>query len=126
MKLNYLLLNIFNQRLLNYKQTFSSSADSIFFAQFVLQQLNLNNEINIAMKKVSGNSISAGMFSQNFNETVENLIQSNQGFTFMNEDDEVIICKDVLCFSSHIATRVLVRVLKDITNVLRFYFRFLL
>ena len=35
----------FNQRLLNYKQIFSSSVDYIFFVQFVLQQLRLNSKI---------------------------------------------------------------------------------
>ena len=54
----------FNQRLLNYKQKFASDADYIFFALSVMQQLNLNSQINIAMKKVSCNSLTAGMLSR--------------------------------------------------------------
>ena len=73
----------FNQRLLNYKNTFSSSPDYIFFAQFVVQQLKLFSEINIAMKKFSGN-ITAGALTGNFKENVQSLISSNQCFTFMN------------------------------------------
>ena len=73
----------FNQRLLNYMQTFSSSSDYIFFAQFVIQQLKLQSEINIAMKKFSGN-ITAGTLSGNFKQTVQSLISADQCFMFMN------------------------------------------
>ena len=45
----------FNQRLLNYKQTFSSDSDYIFYALSVMQQLNLSSQINVAMKKVCTN-----------------------------------------------------------------------
>ena len=41
------------KRFLNYRKTFSSCTDYIFFVQFVFQQLNLNNQINIAMKKTA-------------------------------------------------------------------------
>ena len=52
-KRNILLspVKYFNQRLLNYTQRFASDSDYIFFANSVLQQLNLNNQINVAMKK---------------------------------------------------------------------------
>ena len=73
----------FNQRLLNYKQTFASCSDYIFFVQFVLQQLKLQNQINIAVKMVSGN-LTAGMLSRNFKQTVQSLISSDQCFLFMN------------------------------------------
>ena len=43
----------FNQRLLNLSQTFASNSDYVFFAQSVLQQKNLNDQINIVMKKVA-------------------------------------------------------------------------
>jgi len=42
----------FNQRLLNFKQKFSSDTDSIFFAHAVNQHLNLNSRLNIAMQKI--------------------------------------------------------------------------
>ena len=56
----------FNQRLLNYKQKFASDSDYIFYALSVMLQLNLNSQINIAMKKVSTNLLTAGMLSNNF------------------------------------------------------------
>lgn len=43
----------FNQRLLNYTQKFAEDSDYIFYALSTIQQLNLNSQINIAMKKVS-------------------------------------------------------------------------
>lgn len=51
----------FNQRLLNYKQTFATEADYIFYVHSVCQQLNMNSCISIAMKKVSFNQLIAGM-----------------------------------------------------------------
>ena len=47
----------FNQRLLNYTQIFASYSDYIFFALSVTQQLKLQSQINIAIKKVGGHLI---------------------------------------------------------------------
>ena len=74
----------FNQRFLKWKQIFSSCVDYIFFVQFVLQQLNLNSKINIAMKKFSSSNVTAGMLSKNFKKTVETLVTSDKGYVFMN------------------------------------------
>ena len=73
----------FNQRLLNFSQTFASYSDYIFFAQPVLQQKNLNDQINIAMKKVTG-QLTAGMFA-NYGESVKGFASNDQGFLFMNQ-----------------------------------------
>ena len=74
----------FNQRLLNYTQKFSSDSDHIFFAQSVIQKLNLSNQTNIAMTKVTPNQLTTGMLSSNFNEKIKVFIASDQAFTFMN------------------------------------------
>ena len=74
----------FNQRLLNYTQKFSGDADYIFFAHSYMQQINLKNQINIAMKKVSGTSLTAGMLTTNFKERVKEFIAADQAYTFMN------------------------------------------
>ena len=68
----------FNQRLLNYTQTFPSDSDYIFFAHSVMQKLNLSNQINIAMRKVTSSQLQAGMVSSNFNENVKGFIARNQ------------------------------------------------
>ena len=73
----------FNQRLLNFSQTFASNSDYIFFAQSVLQQKNLNDQINISMKKVRGQLI-AGMFA-NYHESVKRFVSNDQGLLFMNQ-----------------------------------------
>ena len=74
----------FNQRLLNYTQRFASDPDYIFFANFVSQQTNLRNQINIAMKKVSGEALTANMFQENFKETVKSFLAEENAYTFMN------------------------------------------
>ena len=73
----------FNQRLLNYIQKFSSDSDYIFFAQSVIQKLNISNQINIAMRKVTSNQLTAGL-PINFNEKIKEFTASDQAFTFMN------------------------------------------
>ena len=73
----------FNQRLLNFSQPFASNSDYIFFAQPVLQQKNLNDQINIAMKKVTG-QLTAGRFA-NYDESVKQFVSNDQGFLFMNQ-----------------------------------------
>ena len=73
----------FNQRLLNFSLTFASNSDYIFFEQSVLQQKNLNDQINIAMKKVTG-QLTAGMFA-NYDESVKRFVSNDQSFLFMNQ-----------------------------------------
>ena len=55
-----------------------------FFAQFVLQKINLNSRINIAMKKFSSSNVTAGILSNNFKNTIETLITSGKILVFMN------------------------------------------
>ena len=59
----------FNSRLLNFKQRFSSCIDYIFYAQYLLLQLNIYSRINIALKKISG-CINVGQLRNNFKETL--------------------------------------------------------
>ena len=73
-----------NQRLLNYKQKFAFDTDYIFFALSVMPQLNLNSQMNIAIKKLCTNQLTAGMLSNNFSDTVKSFIAKNEGFNFMN------------------------------------------
>ena len=73
----------FNQRRLHFSQRFSTNADYIFFAHYVLQQTNLFNQINIATKKVKG-TITAGQLQANFQESLRSFICEDQGYLFMN------------------------------------------
>ena len=74
----------FNQRLLNHSQKFASYSDYIFFAHSVLQQLALQSQINIAVKKVTSASINAGMINKNFKQSVQQFVANDQTYRFMN------------------------------------------
>ena len=73
----------FNQRLLNYTQKFASDSDYIFYAHSVLQRLQLNNQINIAMRKITSTSLTAGTLSNNFKETIKQFVANDKAFRFM-------------------------------------------
>ena len=64
----------FNQRLLNFSQLFASSADYIFYALSVRQQLKMNSQINMALKKVCSGQTTGGMLTNNFSETVKSFL----------------------------------------------------
>ena len=49
-----------------------------------MQNLNLSNQINIAMRKATSSQLTVGMLSSNVNEKVKHFIASDQAFTFMN------------------------------------------
>ena len=49
-----------------------------------MQNLNLSNQINIAMRKETLSQLTVGMLSSNVNEKVKHFIASDQTFTFMN------------------------------------------
>ena len=49
-----------------------------------MQSVNLNNQINIAMRKVASNNLTAGMLCSNFKEKVKGFIASDQAFAFMS------------------------------------------
>ena len=73
----------FNQRLLNYSQKFAQDPQYIFYANFVVQQLNLRSQMGIAMRKVCGNNITAGMIRENFETTVKSFIANDEAYRFM-------------------------------------------
>ena len=74
----------FNRRLLHYSQRFAADSDYIFFAHSVLQKIQLSSQINIAMKKVISNHLTAGMFSKNFKQRVKELTAKDKTFSFMS------------------------------------------
>ena len=54
------------------------------FTHSVIQKLNRSNQMNIAMRKVTSNQLTAGMLSSKFSDKVKKFIASDQDFTFMN------------------------------------------
>ena len=73
----------FNQRLLHYTQKFAADSDYIFFGHSVLQKFQLSNQINIAMKKVISNNLTARMLSKNIKQRVKEFVANDQTFSFM-------------------------------------------
>ena len=49
-----------------------------------MQRGNLNNHINIVIRKVTSNKLTAAVQSSDFNEKVKEFIASDQSFTFMS------------------------------------------
>ena len=49
-----------------------------------MQSLNLHNQINIAMRKVTSDKLTAGILNSNFKDKAKNYITSDQTFTFTN------------------------------------------
>ena len=64
----------FNQRLLHHSQQFASDTDYIFFTHAVMQKIQLNDQINTAMKKIASDSLNAGKLSKNFKATIQQFI----------------------------------------------------
>ena len=73
----------FNQPLLNYSQKFAGDSDYIFFAHAVLQRIQLNSQINIAMRKMSSDALTAGILSRNFKETLRQFIANDKTYNFV-------------------------------------------
>ena len=61
----------FNQRLLNFRQSFASDADYIFFAGSIVEQHHLRSSINISMHKGQGMQLTAESVKQNYEESVK-------------------------------------------------------
>ena len=59
------------QHLLSFSQSFVWSADYIFYDLSVTQQLKMNSQINVALKKVRLGQITAGILTNTFFETVK-------------------------------------------------------
>ena len=74
----------FNQRLLNYTQRFSSDSDYLFFAQAVTQQLRINSQISIAMRKIPG-VLTAGALTADYDNTVNTFLHNEKAFKFLSE-----------------------------------------
>ena len=71
----------FHQRLLYYSQKFAAESD-FFFVRNILQNVGLQQQINIAIRKVTG-ALNAGSFkSVKFRETVRDFAASNQALSF--------------------------------------------
>ena len=59
-----------------------------FFADTVLQKVQLSSQVNIAMKKVLSNDLTAGMLCKNFKQRVQKFLAKDRAFSFMSSIKE--------------------------------------
>ena len=50
-------IKYFNARLLHYSGKFATNPEYLFFAQFIMEQKKISDSINIALKKIHGQSV---------------------------------------------------------------------
>ena len=67
-----------------YTQKFASDNDYTFFAHTVLQKVQLSSYINIAMKKMLSNDLTAEMLSKSFKQKLQEFIAKDKAFSFMS------------------------------------------
>ena len=58
-KIKFSPVKYFNARLLHYSGRFATNSEYLLFAQFVLEQKKVADSINIALKKIQGQPITA-------------------------------------------------------------------
>ena len=74
----------FNARLLHYSGRFSTNPEYLFFAQFIIEQKKVSDSINIAMKKIHGQPLTASSIRSD-RESLQNVISKDQAYLFMRE-----------------------------------------
>ena len=74
----------FNQWLLNYSKKFASDSDYIFFAWAVLLKIQLNYQISVVMSNVTFDSLTAGLLSKHFKDTVRQVAVSDKAYSFVH------------------------------------------
>ena len=74
----------FNARLLHYSGMFATNSEYLFFAQFVLEQEKVVDSINIALKKVQGQSVTASQIKSDVNK-LKTMVCQDQVYLFLRQ-----------------------------------------
>ena len=74
----------FNARLWHYSGNFETNPEYLFFAQFVIERKKVSDSINIALKKVHGQSVTASQLRAN-PQSLVNLICQDQAYLFLRQ-----------------------------------------
>ena len=80
-----------NQRLLNFTQNFASDTNYIYFANAVLQREQVNSQINVAIYKITTNSVTARILSKNFKARMEKVRAQNKEYSFMTTVKDTLL-----------------------------------
>ena len=74
----------FNARLLHYSGRFATNSEYLFFAQFVLEQKKVADSINIALKKIQGQPITASQIKSDVNK-LKSMVCQDQAYLFLRQ-----------------------------------------
>ena len=77
-------IKYFNARLLHYSGKFATNPEYLFFAQFIMEQKKISDSINIALKKVHGQSVTASQVKSN-TQDFQNLLMQDQAYLFLRQ-----------------------------------------
>ena len=77
-------IKYFNARLLHYSGKFATNPEYQFFAQFIMEQKKISNSINIALKKIHGQSVTASQVKSN-SQAFQNLLLQDQAYLFLRQ-----------------------------------------
>ena len=77
-------IKYFNARLLHYSGKFATNPEYLFFAQFIMEQKKISDSINIALKKVHGQSVTASQVKSNAQD-FQNLLMQDQAYLFLRQ-----------------------------------------
>lgn len=74
----------FNARLLHHSARFATNPEYLFFAQFIIEQKKVSDSINIALKKIHGQPLTASQIRSN-PQSLQNLICQDQAYLFLRQ-----------------------------------------
>ncbi|CAB4019654.1 Hypothetical predicted protein [Paramuricea clavata] len=74
----------FNARLLHYSGKFPTNPEYLFFAQFIMEQKKISDSINIALKKIHGQLVTASQVKSN-SQDFQNLLLQDEAYLFLQQ-----------------------------------------
>ena len=75
----------FNARLLHHSARFATNPEYLFFAQFIIEQKKVSDSINIALKKIHGQPLTASQIRSIDAQNLQNLICQDQAYLFLRQ-----------------------------------------
>ena len=69
---------------MHYSGKFATNPEYLFFAQFIMEQKKISNSINIALKKIHGQSVTASQVKSN-SQAFQNLLLQDQAYLFLRQ-----------------------------------------
>ena len=83
-KIKLTRVKYFNARLLHYSGRFATNSEYLFFAQFEIEQKNVSDSINIALKKIQGQPLTASQIKSDVNK-LKSLVCQDQAYLFLRQ-----------------------------------------